>query len=57
MLAVEPKIPLYYPCGEKDVCEDDNAQCTGGQCLCTARFYDVNNKCGMHCCMNSCHIQ
>ncbi len=42
----EPNIPLYLPCAPDELCADENAGCNGGQCLCTSKFYEANNKCG-----------
>ncbi len=42
----EPLIPLNEACDPDEQCEDPNADCIGGFCLCTARFYENNGVCG-----------
>ena len=42
-----PLIPLNQACeADVDQCEDSNAACTGGFCLCTPNFYENNGVCG-----------
>ena len=43
---LEPLIPLNEACDPDEQCEDPNADCIGGFCLCTARFYENNGVCG-----------
>ena len=41
-----PKIPLNEACSGGDLCEDANAACRRGLCLCTDGFFESNRRCG-----------
>ena len=40
-----PKIPLYEQCRPGDECEDSNAGCIGGKCLCVPDFFERDLIC------------
>jgi len=39
-------VPLNHACSRADVCEDRNAECRLGVCLCTPLYYEHNARCG-----------
>ena len=42
----ELRVPLDRACSEDDVCQDDNARCQAGYCVCERTHYSLNGACG-----------
>ena len=40
------KVPLGEMCSDEDVCQDDDALCLDGFCVCDVMHYNQGNQCG-----------
>ena len=47
LLVVAGRIPLNENCSDANHCEDGNAHCADGVCLCVDTHFEKNYACGM----------